>query len=776
MLALLGSSSLTAIMETSPVAIFYTDGQGQCLYANPQLCILTGLGLDDLRQVGWLAAVHPEDADRVRQEWAAAQAGGQWFQSEYRFLRPDGSVRWVYSQAQSHQAQTHPAQTDSYVATAPSGQGYVGTCTDITDRKQTERELRRYQQAVESASDAIAITDAQGQVLYVNGAWSALYPKQPTATLTQQSLATYLSDPLVLQGIFSTVMGGQAWQHELVLSDRRGQLVPVFLRVSPILSPTHQITGLLCIATDISGHKRIEGELRQFTERLQQQIEREQLLNQLSNQIRASLDTPITEILNLAIAQIRSLLAIDTIQFAWCETPDAAIVPTSDPNPESNPTWRLAAESDPVAADSVPTDFVPAADSLPTDDDSNIQPRDLTPDQANLWSTLTPLLLRQETVQLETSAEGLTESQQRLLEQSGYGALLVVPLSIHQEVVGALLCGHRQAHLWSDPEVLLIQAVVDQLAIAITQSRLYHETQAKAQALETAIHKLQSTQSQLIQTEKMSSLGQLVAGVAHEINNPVNFIYGNLSHARDYTQDLLALIACYQQEYPQPTPAVLEQQAAMDLDFLQQDIQELFRSMQVGADRIKDIVASLRTFSRMDESEMKAVDLHEGIESTLLILHNRLKAKSGSLNGEMSNGGMSIDVIRQYDPDLPLVECYAGQLNQVFMNLLSNAIDALETVPEQPAPQLTITTQCLPQRWVKISFRDNGPGIPPEQQSRLFDPFFTTKTVGKGTGLGLSISYQVVTERHGGQLTCNSAVGQGTTFTVQIPIDQALRS
>ncbi|MEM8639104.1 MAG: PAS domain S-box protein [Cyanobacteria bacterium P01_G01_bin.54] len=734
MLSLLSSSSLTAIMETSPVAIFYADGQGRCRYANSQLCILTGLAFAQLQQSGWLSAVHPEDADRVRQEWAAAQAIGQWFQSEYRFLRPDGSVRWIYSQAQIHEnSGTEGTETASG---QNSGRDYVGTCTDITDRKQAETELRRYQQAVESASDAIAITDAEGQILYINAAWSALYPHQATADLKHQSLATHLSDPLALKGIFSAVMSGQTWQHELILSDRQGRIMPVFLRVSPIVTPSQEITGLICIATNISEHKRIEGELRQFTQRLQQQVEREQLLNQLSNQIRASLETPIADILSLAITRIRSLLTIDHVQFAWYETSD------------ETPSWQLAAESNSTQSNAVAS-----------------TPLAPTPPRNYLWAALTPPLLRQETVKLTAIAEELTQTQQLLLEQSGYGALLVVPLIIHQEVVGALLCGHGTSHAWSDPEVLLIQAVVAQLAIALNQSHLYQETQAKAQALETALHELQSTQTQLIQTEKMSSLGQLVAGVAHEINNPVNFIYGNLSHGRDYINDLLALIDCYQQEYPDPTPAVRLLQASIDLDFVQADIQKLFRSMQVGADRIKEIVTSLRTFSRMDEAEMKAVNLHEGIESTLLILHNRLKPKPGSIG---------IEVVRHYDPHLPLVECYAGQLNQVFMNLLSNAIDALMTHPEQATPTLEIITRCLPERWVQIAFRDNGPGIPTEQQPRLFDPFFTTKVVGQGTGLGLSISYQVVTERHGGRIDVDSVVGKGTTFTVTIPIDQTI--
>ncbi|NEO84135.1 MAG: PAS domain S-box protein [Spirulina sp. SIO3F2] len=712
--AMLGQSSLMAIMETSPVGIFYTDDRNQCLYANPQFCILTGLGLSELQRQGWLRAVHPEDAQRVRQEWHTAQTTGQWFQSEYRFLRPDGSVRWVYSQAQANQDETMLSS------------GYVGSCTDITKRKQTETELRRYQQAVESASDAIAITDAEGQIVYVNSAWVALHHSPTAAVFHNRSLGHFLSDPIAFQGIFSTVMVGQAWQHELEFTDHQNNLIPVFLRVSPILNPPHQVTGLVCIATDISEHKRIESKLRQFTERLQQQIEREQLLNQLSNQIRHSLETPITEIITLAIAEIRNLLNIDRTQFAWYK-------------PEmSSTTWRVAAEySTPDLVLHSPVEA------------------------ARQWQALTPQLLRHETVQLEAT-EVMTESQQQLLRELGYGALLIIPLIIQHEVIGAIICGHSTPRLWSDPEVLLIQAVVDQLAIATNQTRLYTETQAKAKELEQALYELGHTQTQLIQTEKMSSLGQLVAGVAHEINNPVNFISGNVTHAHGYITDLLELIDCYQQEYPSPSSAILETQAAIELDFLQADLPDLFRSMQVGVDRIKEIVASLRIFSRMDEAEMKAVNLHEGIESTLMILHNRIKA---------TGGRPVIKVVRHYG-ELPQIECYAGQLNQVFMNLLSNAIDALEDTPVQTTPTIEITTRCLPNYQVEIQFQDNAGGIPAKLLPRLFDPFFTTKEIGKGTGLGLSISYQIVTERHGGRLVCESEVGVGTRFTVTIPIMQ----
>ncbi|QYO68875.1 hypothetical protein JVX88_37485 [Leptolyngbya sp. 7M] len=234
-----------------------------------------------------------------------------------------------------------------------------------------------------------------------------------------------------------------------------------------------------------------------------------------------------------------------------------------------------------------------------------------------------------------------------------------------------------------------------------------------------------------------------------------------LNHATNYIQDLLELLDLYQQHYPTSDPEIETTAAAIELEFLKQDLPKLLNSMKVGADRIQQIVTSLRTFSRMDEAERKAVNIHEGIDSTLLILQNRLKAKPHF---------PEILVIKEYD-NLPLVECYAGQLNQVFMNILSNAIDALEEA-QIPAPQIYIRTELLDPQWVRISILDNGPGISPAVHARIFDPFFTTKPIGKGTGMGMSISYQIITERHGGRLTCRSAPNQGAEFVIEIPVGQ----
>ena len=280
-----------------------------------------------------------------------------------------------------------------------------------------------------------------------------------------------------------------------------------------------------------------------------------------------------------------------------------------------------------------------------------------------------------------------------------------------------------------------------------------------AQQLEQTLQNLQFTQAQLIQTEKLSTIGQMVAGVAHEINNPVSFIYGNLRYASDYVQDLLDLLNLYQKYYPEPGLSIQAKIKAIDLTFLLQDLPKVLASMEVGADRVRQIVLSLRNFSRSDQILLQAVDLHEGIDSTLLILQNRLKGRCGR---------SAIEVVKDYG-NLPTFECYPGQLNQVFMNLLSNAIDAMDGIADH-LRRITIRTSVnADYSGIIIQIADNGSGMPPEIKEQLFTPFFTTKPPGKGTGLGLSISRQIVVETHQGSLKCESELGQGTQFAIEIP-------
>jgi len=314
--------------------------------------------------------------------------------------------------------------------------------------------------------------------------------------------------------------------------------------------------------------------------------------------------------------------------------------------------------------------------------------------------------------------------------------------------------------------ISVVQDISDrkQAEEALRQSE--SQLRVKNQQLQQTLCQLKQTQAQLIQNEKMISLGQMVAGIAHEINNPVSFIYGNVTPASEYASALLHLVQLYALHYPEPVPEIQTDIEAIDLNFIMIDFPKVLHSMKEGANRIREIVLSLRNFSRLDEAEMKEVNIHEGIDNTLLLLQHRLKEQPSH---------PEIQVSKEYG-QLPLVECYPGKLNQVFMNLLSNAIDALQT---HRCPRLiTIRTEVKDEggfihpNHVVIRIADNGPGIPDDVKKHIFDPFFTTKPVGVGTGLGLSISHSIVVEKHRGNLICISAPGQGAEFVIELPVQQ----
>ena len=329
-----------------------------------------------------------------------------------------------------------------------------------------------------------------------------------------------------------------------------------------------------------------------------------------------------------------------------------------------------------------------------------------------------------------------------------------------------------RANIDTEDDIRILALSLNQLIEWVGQYT--HELKVSAQTLETRVdertkelsntlHKLKNTQAQLIQTEKMSSLGQMIAGIAHEINNPISFVQGNIEPLKEYFQDLLDLIKTYQIEYPNPSTAIIQKQAEIDFDFLLQDLDKLLGSMNVGAERVHEIVKSLRNFSRLDEATVKDVDIHEGLDSTLLILNHRLKH--------------NVTVVKKYG-DLPLVRCYPAQLNQVFTNIIVNALDAMTEDScdrngnglSVPSKKLTITTRRVKRNRVQIIIRDNGPGIPRKLREKIFDPFFTTKPVGKGTGLGLGICFTIVQQHHG-KIRVGSKLGKGTEFAITLPID-----
>ncbi|HIK10065.1 MAG TPA: GAF domain-containing sensor histidine kinase [Oscillatoriaceae cyanobacterium M33_DOE_052] len=485
---------------------------------------------------------------------------------------------------------------------------------------------------------------------------------------------------------------------------------------------------------------------------------REALLFRLASQIRLSLD--LKTILATAVTEIRTLLGLDRCLFMWDRSP------TMDSNPNHRfqprglmphyPYWEVVQEA--------------KHPSLP---------------RARQWYAVPALgSLSAQMRQLEiVRIDNVEDAKERVMRQFVLSlkcrSLLVIPIQTRGGEIGAVACGCTGVRVWSADEVELLQAVGTQLAIAINQAELYQQScqatataKARSQELQQALLDLQKTEAQLVQSEKMSSLGMLVAGVAHEINNPLGFISSNLVHTASYIQDLIQVVDAYQQEYPQASAEIEKLIEETELEFLKEDLPQMLSSMQMGADRIRQIVLTLRVFSRTDGTEMKPANLHEGIDSTLVLLQDRLKSRTDR---------PSIQVIKQYGA-IPQIDCYAGQLNQVFMNLIANGIDAIEEAIDKSlpvmagrVPTIIISTQISADgQFVSIRIADNGPGMSEEVRRKLFDPFFTTKPPGKGTGLGLSISYQIITEKHSGTLDCISTPGRGAEFIIQLPVRSQL--
>ncbi|MBH8555670.1 GAF domain-containing protein [Nostocaceae cyanobacterium CENA357] len=352
-----------------------------------------------------------------------------------------------------------------------------------------------------------------------------------------------------------------------------------------------------------------------------------------------------------------------------------------------------------------------------------------------------------------------------LLEPMVARAYMIVPIFQGEKLWGLLAAyQNSEPRDWQEDEIDLLVQIGTQLGVGLQQAELLAQTQRQKEELTQTLKELQQAQSQLIQSEKMAGLGQLVAGIAHEINNPISFIYGNITYVTEHSENLFKLLRLYQKYYPQPKAEIQKQATELDLEFIADDLPKILTSMMMGAERISELVLSLRTFSRLDEVGMKPVDLHEGIDSTLLILQHRLQPQANS---------SAIEVVKEYG-ELPLVVCYAAQINQVFMNILNNAIDAIEhsiTAKEIiDKPKICICTEVIEGNTVLICIADNGCGIPENLRSRIFEPFFTTKQPGQGTGLGLSISYQIIVEKHGGKIKCVSEPGNGCEFWIEIPM------
>ena len=646
---------------------------------------------------------------------------------------------------------------------------------NITESRQVQKELQRSNAILkaqqEAALDGILVIDEKRAITTFNRRFGEMWhlPESVRHSSDKQIILNRLL-PLIQepQRVFSQMEyleenPTRISRDEIYLTN--GQVFDCYS--APALSPKGECYGRIWFFRDITERKQTEAALRL-------QAERERLLAGMNQRIRQSLN--LDAVLNTAVEEVRQFLACDRTLIC-----------------RFNPDWSAT-----IVVESVGEEWTSAQGT-------NVQDTCFQKSKAQLYQKGRIRAIN------DIYNTDLTPCHIELLERFQVRANLVVPI-LQGDNLWGLLIAHQcsRTRQWQDSTIELLRQLSVQLSVAIQQAALFEQladelterTAAEAElrrsketlkqqatALKKALDELKQAQLQLIQTEKMSSLGQLVAGVAHEINNPVTFISGNITHAEIYAHDLLELVQLFSHHYSHPVPEIEDYMETIDFEFLQADFPKLLNSMKIGANRIRQIVVSLKNFSRLDEAERKPVDIHEGIENTLLILQHRLKPEAAN-----------IQLVKEYG-NLPLVECYPGQLNQVFMNVLNNAIDALEQYPPQSIVQsgsalstsssthnssriIKISTQVVnpspsPEgssddtennQNIVIRIADNGPGIPQEIKKQIFDPFFTTKPVGEGTGLGLSISYQIIVEKHGGQLQCFSQPGQGTEFVVTIPL------
>jgi len=603
-------------------------------------------------------------------------------------------------------------------------------------RKQTEVALATQKQTLRAIIDNAPIwvwmANASGRMLLVN----KTFCEDVAIPESRFLAASHYSEVLGLEASANLrASDAQAWsknipcyaEEVMQLADGKEHYLETIK--TQVKDDEGNAIGLIGLGLDVTKQQEAQRELQKSEARFRKLAEQEWLLNQLASNIRESLD--LDTILATTVQQIRDLLQVDRCVFIWY-LPDA-----------SPPAWDVVHEAK-------NDDLFSLVGSFPAD----------------ITGTLPQKIANLEVYQIDDVATLSDPVERKFFLEVGCKSVLDLPIKSAGGLTGVVGCvSCREVRKWTKEEVELMEAIADQLAIAISQSELYTQSvdsariaQEQAAKLEVTLCELQQAQTQLIQSEKMSSLGQMVAGIAHEINNPVSFIFGNLTYTEEYTGKLMKLLQMYRDEYPEPSPALQETIEVFELDFLLDDLPKMLSSMQVGATRIRDIVRSLRNFSRLDESDMKKVNIHEGIDSTLMILEHRLKVQPDR---------PAIQIVKEYG-QLPLVECYAGLLNQVFMNIIANAIDVLQEPLENPGI-IRIRTE-VEGTLAVIRIADNGLGITDQVKQRIFDPFYTTKRIGSGTGMGLAISHSIIVEKHKGEIKCFSVVGKGTEFRIEIPI------
>lgn len=810
---------LDSVVENLPVGVLIKDAKDlRVMYWNKASEELFGYSREQVLGKNDYDFLPQEQARQLRAKDRQVLTGGQLVDiPEAPLITPHRGERLVHTKKV-------PMLNETGIP-----QYLLAICEDITDRKRAEAALREseshYRCIVETASEGVWTFDANSHVTFTNSRMAQMLGYS-VEEMVGRSLFEFIDEDSqeLAQRFMERRRQGIQERYDFKFRRKDGSELWAIVSATPIFDADGQFVGVLRMITDISERKRAEAQLQereQFLRSIYNGVENsicvvdvineeprtrdqgqqptnyefrytdvnpayERLTGIYSHQLRNKkphdvLPAPVAATVNERYLECVS--AGISMSYEEClplQGKDSWWITTLTPlRDEEGRIYRLVSTSTNIsqrkqaeqatarltAILETTTDFVSISDpqgnffyinragrqlvGLGEEEEvTSLRISDFHPESVNQF-------LLQEGLP-KAVEEGVWRGETALLHRHGWE----IPVS---QVIMAHKSPNEEVEVFST----IVRDISDRKQAEEASRKSERQLRAKNKDLQQTLQELKHTQTQLIQNEKMVSLGQMVAGIAHEINNPVGFITGNIIHAREYTDDLLHLLQLYAHYYPEPAAEIQAEIESIDLEFLTSDFPKLLKSMKEGTDRISEIILSLRRFSRLDEAEIKEVDIHEGIDSTLLILQHRLKQRPGY---------PEIQVIKNYG-QLPFIECYAGQLNQVFLNLLSNAIDALEP---QEAPRIirirtsVITTEpeFPSNQSVIIRIADNGPGIPEDIQKLIFDPFFTTKPVGSGTGLGLSISHSIVVDKHSGQLTCTSTPGQGTEFAIELPVKQ----
>ncbi len=787
-----------------PAMLWIADADSNCHYFNSQWTEFTGLSQAEISANGWRQNIHPEDVDCWEQIYANAWNSRAKFKREYRLKRADGEYRWIEETAVPK------------LTTSGKFQGFIGTATDISGGKKATDELLEYQQKLEETQKIAHIGNWEFDLTTGEITWSdelkRIFHREfnlPTPSYPELIEQIHPNDrERFQQTIDEAIAHRQPYEIDHRIYRSNGEMRYLIGWGQILQNQQGEVIKLFGATIDITDRKQAELALQMTQKRLRAVvnnapvvlfcIDRRGIFTLSEGKGLEPLGFKPGEIVGLSVYELYKDYpqTIENINFVLAGEENTWSSEFNGHIYETRGTPILDEKSEVAGLIAISVDITERARVEEALRESEARLRLILKNMPVMLSAVDAD--RNIIVWNRECEKVLGYSTSEMVGNLQAIQLLIPDLKYRQKVFKEVV---KLEHNFRNLEVELIAADGSLKTIAwsnisaefsvpgwefwgigvdITERKAaevaLRESEARlreqAVQLELAFNTLGNTQAQLVQSEKMSSLGQLVAGVAHEINNPVSFIFGNIIYAKDYTNDLLRILELYRVAYPTPTAEIEAELQECDWDFIQADLPKLLDSMAVGADRIQEIVKSLRTFSRLDEAAFKAVNIHAGIDSTLMILAHRLKPK-----GEYTG----ILIVKEYG-DLPQVECYSGQLNQVFMNLLSNAIDAVEEKANNlqsedtrsPVSTIKISTEVVEGDRVKIAIADSGTGIPESVQQRLFDPFFTTKPVGKGTGLGLAISYEIVVEKHQGKLECNSELGIGTEFAIEIPIHQSI--